>query len=88
MTTPDRAAKQPETGGRFVLPDPPERESDDMTSAEHLSETGLHHHLKQFLGNPETTIAPIYRQMTPLTAPHPRHLSFRGSAPSPSVDSG
>ena len=26
------------------------------TSAEHLSETGLHHHLKQFLGNPETTI--------------------------------
>jgi hypothetical protein len=27
-----------------------------MTSAEHLSETGLQHHLKQFLGNPETTI--------------------------------
>ena len=27
-----------------------------MTSAEHLSETGLHHHLKQFLGNTETTI--------------------------------
>ena len=56
MTTPDTAAKQPKTGERFVLPDPPEREPDDMTSAEHLSETGLHHHLKQFLGNPETTI--------------------------------
>ena len=42
--------------GRFRLPDPPEREPDDMTSAEQLSETGLHHHLKQFLGNPETTI--------------------------------
>ena len=41
---------------RFRLPDPPEREPDDMTSAEHLSETGLQHHLKQFLGNPETTI--------------------------------
>ena len=42
--------------GRFRLPDPQEREPDDMTSAEQLSETGLHHHLKQFLGNPETTI--------------------------------
>ena len=42
--------------GRLRLPDPPEREPDDMTSAEQLSETGLHHHLKQFLGNPETTI--------------------------------
>ena len=42
--------------GHFRLPDPPEREPDDMTSAEQLSETGLHHHLKQFLGNPETTI--------------------------------
>ena len=28
MTTPDTAAKQPKTGGRFVLPDPPERELD------------------------------------------------------------
>ena len=56
MTTPDTAAKRPKTGERFRLPDPPEREPDDMTSAEHLSETGLHHHLKQFLGNPETTI--------------------------------
>ena len=41
---------------RFRLPDVPEREPDDMTSAEDLSETGLHHHLKQFLGSPETTI--------------------------------
>ena len=54
MTTADaRTTKSP---SRFRLPDPPEREPDDMTSAEHLSETGLHHHLKQFLGNPETTI--------------------------------
>ena len=45
-----------QTQDRFRLPDPPEREPDDVTSAEHLSETGLHHHLKQFLGNPETTI--------------------------------
>ena len=56
MTTPDTTARISKAKGRFRLPDPPEREPDDMTSAEHLSETGLHHHLKQFLGNPETTI--------------------------------
>ena len=56
MTTSDTTAKISKAKGRFRLPDPPEREPDDMTSAEHLSETGLHHHLKQFLGNPETTI--------------------------------
>ena len=49
-------AKITKSPGRLRLPDPPEREPDDMTSAEHLSETGLHHHLKRFLGNPETTI--------------------------------
>ncbi len=56
MTTSDTATKTPRAEGRFRLPDAPEREPDDMTSAEHLSETGLHHHLKQFLGNVETTI--------------------------------
>ncbi len=59
MTTSDittTAASKLKARGRFRLPDPPEREPDDMTSAEHLSETGLHHHLKQFLGNLETTI--------------------------------
>ena len=56
MTTPDTAASKSKAGGRFRLPDPPEREPDDMTSAEHLSETGLHHHLKQFLGNLDSTI--------------------------------
>ena len=56
MTTSDAAARLAKRKGRFRLPDPPERQPDDLTSAEHLSETGLHHHLKQFLGNPETTI--------------------------------
>ncbi len=50
--------------GHFELPDPPERQYDDMTSAEHLSETGLHHHLKQFLGNPETTIVSREKYIT------------------------
>ena len=38
------------------LPDPPEREPDDMTSVQHLGENGNLHHLAQYLGNPDTTI--------------------------------
>ena len=60
-TTHTQTTKSP---GRFRLPDPPESEPDDMTSAEHLSETGLHRHLKQFLGNPETTIVPGEKYIT------------------------
>ena len=40
MTTPDTAAKQPKTGERFVLPDPPEPEPNDMTSFDQLSGNG------------------------------------------------
>jgi len=64
MTTSDSTAKIAKPKGRFRLPDPPEREPDDMTSAEHLSETGLHHHLKQFLGNPESTIVSGEKYLT------------------------
>ena len=56
MTTSGATTGISQAKGRFRLPDPPEREPGDMTSAGHLSETGLHHHLKQFLGNPESTI--------------------------------
>ncbi len=35
-----------------------------MTSPEHLSEIGLHHHMKQFLGNPETTIVSVEKYLT------------------------
>ena len=38
------------------LPDPPEREPDDMTSFQHLTKNGGVHHLIQHLGNPDTTI--------------------------------
>ena len=40
----------------FVLPDPPEREPEDMTSFDHLTLSGSAHHLVQHLGNPDTTI--------------------------------
>lgn len=38
--------------GRFPLTDPPESEPDDTISAEHRGETGLHHHLMQFMPIP------------------------------------
>ena len=68
MTTPDIAAKQPKTGARFRLPDPPERELDElMTSSKHLHLPGNSHHLLQHLGNPDTTLvgAELYITMMP-----------------------
>ncbi len=48
------------------LPDPPEREPDDMTSVQHLGENGNLHHLIQYLGNPETTIVSGERYIVPV----------------------
>ncbi len=47
------------------LPDPPEREPDDMTSVQHLGENGNLHHLAQYLGNPDTTIVSGERFIIP-----------------------
>ena len=38
------------------LPDPPEREPDDLTAFHHLTLTGCFHHLIRHLGNPDTTL--------------------------------
>lgn len=38
------------------LPDPPEREPDEMTSTKHLAMTGSMHHLAERLGRPGTTL--------------------------------
>ena len=56
MTTSNKAPRKPSTTGRFRLPDPPEREPDDMTSFKHLATTGSVHHLVHHLGNPDTTL--------------------------------
>ena len=40
----------------LVLPDPPERDPDDITSVLYLHDNGNFHHLKQHLGNQESTI--------------------------------
>ena len=48
------------------LPDPPEREPDDMTSVQHLGENGNLHHLIQHLGNPDTTVVSGERYIIPI----------------------
>ena len=51
MTTKPRAART------FPpLPDPPEREPEDMTSFDHLTKNGGAHHLAQHFGHPGTTV--------------------------------
>ena len=68
MTTPDTAAKQPKTGERFRLPDPPEREPDErMTSSKHLHMPGNSHHLLQHIGNPDSNLvgAELFITMMP-----------------------
>ena len=54
---------------RFRLPDPPEREPDEMTSAKHLTMTGSAHYLAEHLGNPETTLVSAELYVTEV--PHP-----------------
>ena len=56
------SAKKPRE--RFVLPDPPEGDPEDMTSFDHLTLSGSVHHLAQHLGNPETTIVAGERYLT------------------------
>ncbi len=57
---------KPTTTHAFLpLPDPPEREPDDMTSVQHLGENGNLHHLAQYLGNSDTTIVSGERYIVP-----------------------
>ena len=42
--------------GRFRLPDPPEREPDEMTQYDHLFKTGNARYLAIHLGNPDSTL--------------------------------
>lgn len=48
--------KVPKSTGHHQLPDPPERQPDDMTAFNHLAITGSAYLLVQHLGNPETTL--------------------------------
>ena len=71
MTTKPTKSKSP-----AQLPDPPEREPDDMTSVQHLGENGNLHHLIQYLGNPDTTIVSGERYIVPeLATPSGQRIS-------------
>ena len=56
MTARHPETAKPELRQPFVLPDPPVREPEDMTSFKHLATNGNVHHLIHHLGNPETTV--------------------------------
>ncbi len=56
MTTRHPEATYRKERGKFVLPDVPEREPEDMTSFDHLALNGGVHHLAQRLGNLDTTV--------------------------------
>ena len=49
-------AKTAEALGRFRLPEPPQRESDEMTQYDHLFKFGYSHAMAVHLGKPETTL--------------------------------
>ena len=59
---PHAAAKKP--WERFVLPDLPEGDPEDMTSFDHLTLSGNVRYLIRHLGNPETTIVAGERYLT------------------------
>ena len=65
MTTADTAAKNPQPHSGYTLPDPPDREPDDMTSFDHLAANGNAHHLAHHLGRPETTIVSGEHYLSP-----------------------
>ena len=56
MTTPDTTVSISRVKGRFRLPDPPQREPDEVTQFDQLFRRGLSASLALHLGNPETTL--------------------------------
>lgn len=65
MSTQRIEQSRKERGTRFVLPDPPPRLPEDMTSFKHLTRNGSVHYLIEHLGNQETTIVEGERHLIP-----------------------
>ena len=61
MTT----ARTPKSPARFRLPDPPQREPDEMTSYDHLHKPGSAHYLALHFGRPDTTLVEAERWWKP-----------------------
>ena len=64
-----------ETKPRFRLPEPPQREPDEMTSYDHLHKLGNSLHLSRHFGNEDTTLVAAERWIT--KAPGDRTVSLR-----------
>ena len=56
MTTKQTAQNASRQPGRFRLPDPPEREPDEVTAFDHIYERGNNYHLLMHFGKPDTTL--------------------------------
>ena len=65
MTTSDTAASKLKARGRFRLPDPPQREPDEMTQYDRLFKTANSRYLAIHLGNPESTLVEADRWIVP-----------------------
>ena len=65
MTTPNTTAKTPQDPGRFRLPEPPQREPDEMTQYDRLFKTGNSRYLALHLGNPDATLVEADRWIVP-----------------------
>ena len=76
MTTSNTFAKTSKVKGRFRLPDPPEREPDDMSSFDRPSANGNAHYLAQHLGNPETTLVAGQHYISPVPTGGMTALSY------------
>ena len=64
MTVRNSVTNKPAPHQTFGLPDPPDREPEDMTSFSHLNKNGAVHHLTHHFGKPETTIIEGERYLT------------------------
>ena len=56
MTTIQTPARQPKLHSPYRLPDPPERNPDEVTALDQLYQHGDSHHLAMYLGNTATTL--------------------------------
>ena len=65
MTTSRTTSKTAQVQGRFRLPDPPQREPDEMTQYDSLFKTGNSRYLALHLGHPETTLVEADRWIVP-----------------------
>ena len=63
------------SAGRFRLPDPPEREADEVTAFDHIYQGGSTHHLAMHFGNLGTTLVTADRWI--VASPHDNRVRVR-----------